>query len=256
MNDVETAALVGSARGLESLARTVRAKKLPPLGERTWDLLRWAATAQRPAADPRSALTRRLAMAALVDRQPGHRVGDRARAERRRCGSAALCGGRRGDRCAHRRARSRDQDRAGRQGASRPAGGAARLGPALPEDVVRADSRRAEGSPTRTCMLQAIDQLGAGCPAAESPPPISPRSSIRSAPRRARGTRRRTRSCRWRGCSPDAARKALPRFVQHPTWQVRMYAARAAGVLAAIDDAQHAGRPIPTTTFARPRCRR
>ena len=66
MNDVETAALIGSARGFESLARTVRAKKLPPLGERTWDLLRWAATAQRPAADPRSALTRRLAMAALV----------------------------------------------------------------------------------------------------------------------------------------------------------------------------------------------
>src|SRR5687768_7758180 len=66
MNDVETAALVGSARGFESLARTVRAKKLPPLGERTWDLLRWAATAQRPPADPRSAITRRLAMAALV----------------------------------------------------------------------------------------------------------------------------------------------------------------------------------------------
>ena len=56
----------GSARGLEALARTVRAKKLPPLGERTWDLLRWAATAQRPATDPRSAITRRLAMAALV----------------------------------------------------------------------------------------------------------------------------------------------------------------------------------------------
>ena len=66
MNDIETAALVGSVRGFESLARTVRAKKLPPLGERTWDLLRWAATAQRPAADPRSAITRRLAMAALV----------------------------------------------------------------------------------------------------------------------------------------------------------------------------------------------
>src|SRR5829696_4411334 len=66
LNDVDTAALAGSARGFESLARTVRAKKLPPLGERTWDLLRWAATAQRPPADPRSAVTRRLAMAALV----------------------------------------------------------------------------------------------------------------------------------------------------------------------------------------------
>ena len=30
--------------------------------------------------------------------------------------------------------------------------------------------------------------------------------------------------------------KALPRFVQHPTWQVRMYAARAAGILSNVDD--------------------
>ena len=79
MNDVETAALVGSARGFESLARTVRAKKLPPLGERTWDLLRWAATAQRPPADPRSALIRRLAMAALVTGNQATDIGDRAR---------------------------------------------------------------------------------------------------------------------------------------------------------------------------------
>src|SRR5829696_7439995 len=57
MNDVEAGALIGSARGLESLARTVRAKRLPTLSERTWDLLRWAATAQHPASDPRSALT-------------------------------------------------------------------------------------------------------------------------------------------------------------------------------------------------------
>src|SRR5262245_45596634 len=70
MNDVEAAALAGSARGFESLARTVRAKKLPPLGERSWDLLRWAATAQRTASDPRSAIARRLAMAALVTGNP------------------------------------------------------------------------------------------------------------------------------------------------------------------------------------------
>jgi len=31
------------------------------------------------------------------------------------------------------------------------------------------------------------------------------------------------------------ARTTLPRFATHPTWQVRMYAARAAGVLAAVD---------------------
>jgi len=65
MNDVETAALAGSARGFESLTRTVRAKKLPTLSERAWDLLRWAATAQRTASDPRSALTRRLQVEGL-----------------------------------------------------------------------------------------------------------------------------------------------------------------------------------------------
>ena len=32
-----------------------------------------------------------------------------------------------------------------------------------------------------------------------------------------------------------AARAALPKFVQHTTWQVRMYAARAAGALGGFD---------------------
>ncbi|MGE0812704.1 MAG: peptidylprolyl isomerase [Vicinamibacterales bacterium] len=35
--------------------------------------------------------------------------------------------------------------------------------------------------------------------------------------------------------APDAARPLLPRFAGHPTWQVRMYAARAAGQAASID---------------------
>jgi HEAT repeat protein len=30
---------------------------------------------------------------------------------------------------------------------------------------------------------------------------------------------------------PEAAKKVLPRYIEHATWQVRMYAARAAGVL-------------------------
>jgi cyclophilin family peptidyl-prolyl cis-trans isomerase len=34
---------------------------------------------------------------------------------------------------------------------------------------------------------------------------------------------------------PDAATGLLNRFAEHPTWQVRMYAARAAGVLNAVD---------------------
>ena len=45
--------------------------------------------------------------------------------------------------------------------------------------------------------------------------------------------RRRTRSCRWRASARRRAKALLPRSSQHPTWQVRMYAARAAGVLSA-----------------------
>jgi cyclophilin family peptidyl-prolyl cis-trans isomerase/HEAT repeat protein len=42
--------------------------------------------------------------------------------------------------------------------------------------------------------------------------------------------------------APAEARKALPPLVQHPTWQVRMYAARAAAGLAALDELDRLGR--------------
>ena len=45
--------------------------------------------------------------------------------------------------------------------------------------------------------------------------------------------RRLTRWCRLAHHDPAAATKLLPRFAAHQTWQVRMYAARAAGVLGA-----------------------
>ena len=35
--------------------------------------------------------------------------------------------------------------------------------------------------------------------------------------------------------APEPARTLLPRFLAHPTWQVRMYAARAAGQVAVIE---------------------
>ena len=167
MNDVETAALVGSARGLESLARTVRAKKLPPLGERTWDLLRWAATAQRPPADPRSAVTRRLAMAALVTgNQATESVVERglndSDAEVRRFAAAAAASD----------ARIDDRDRV------------LKIALADKDPRVRLEALRAWGrhlqktscAPIRAALkdanphvqLQAIDQLGAACPASES----------------------------------------------------------------------------------------
>jgi hypothetical protein len=171
LNDVETAALAGSARGFESLARTVRAKKLPPLGERTWDLLRWAATAQRVATDPRSALTRRLAMAALVTgNQATTSVIERGLNDTdAEVPPLRRCRGR--DRCKARRARSHHQDRPGRQGTA----GALRALRAWGrhfQNTSCAPIRAALKDPNPHVMLQAIDQLGSACPAAESPPPI------------------------------------------------------------------------------------
>jgi cyclophilin family peptidyl-prolyl cis-trans isomerase/HEAT repeat protein len=41
---------------------------------------------------------------------------------------------------------------------------------------------------------------------------------------------------------PIEARKLLPRYIAHRTWQVRMYAAHAAGALAAVDELEQLGR--------------
>lgn len=235
MNDVETAALVGSARGFESLARTVRAKKLPPLGERTWELLRWAATAQRPAADPRSALIRRLAMASLVTgNQATASVIERglhdADAEVRRFAAAAAATDARVD----------ERDRI------------IKIALADKEPRVRLEALRAWGrqlqktscAPIRAAAkdgnphvsLQAIDQLGAACPASESPVAelTAIASALSNAPRTWHAPAHAIVSLARQ--QPDTAKPLLPRFVQHPTWQVRMYAARAAGVLASIND--------------------
>jgi cyclophilin family peptidyl-prolyl cis-trans isomerase/HEAT repeat protein len=234
MNDVETAALVGSVRGFESLARTVRAKKLPPLGERTWDLLRWAATAQRPAADPRSAVTRRLAMAALVTgNQATASVIERglhdADAEVRRFAAAAAATD----------ARIDERDRI------------LKIALADKEPRVRLEAIRSWGrqlqktscAPIRAALkdenthvrLQAIDQLATACPAAESAAAdlTTIVGTLSNAPRTWHAPAHAIVSLAR--IEPDAARQALPRFVQHPTWQVRMYAAHAAGVLNALD---------------------
>ncbi len=235
LNDVETAALIGSARGFESLARTVRARKLPPLGERSWDLLRWAATAQRPAADPRSALTRRLAMASLVTgNQATTSVIERglndADSEVRRFAAAAAATD----------ARIDDRERI------------ITIALADKEPRVRLEALRAWGrhvqktscAPIRAAlkdsnphvMLQAIDQLGNTCPATESA--VAGLStivdSLSNAPRTWHAPAHAIVSLARQ--QPEAARKALPRYVQHQTWQVRMYAARAAGLLGSTGD--------------------
>ena len=230
LNDVDTAALAGSARGFESLARTVRAKKLPPLGERSWDLLRWAATAQRTASDPRSALTRRLAMAALVTgNQATTSVIERglhdSDAEVRRFAAAAAATD----------AKIDERDRV------------IKIALADKEPRVRFEALRAWGrhfqktscAPIRAAlkdsnphvMLQAIDQLANPCPAAESPAAdlATIAESLNNTPRTWHAPAHAIVSLAR--IQPEAARKMLPRFAPHQTWQVRMYAARAAGIL-------------------------
>lgn len=235
MNDVESAALVGSARGFESLARTVRARKLPPLSERAWDLLRWAATAQRPPADPRSAITRRLAMAALVTgNQATTSIIERGLkdtdSEVRRFAAAA----------AGTDAKIDERDRV------------IKLAFADKEPRVRFEALRAWGrhyqqtscAPIRVSLkdpdvhvrLQAIDQLGGACPPAESPVAdlVAIVNDLSEAPRTWHAPAHAIVSLAR--IAPDAARRQLPKFAKHQTWQVRMYAARAAGALGTAGD--------------------
>lgn len=250
MNDPDAAAIIGATRGLESLARTVRARKLAPLGARTWDLLRWAATAQRPAADPRSVMTRRLAMAALV-------TGDQAT-------SSVIDRG------------LIDTDPEVRRLAAAAAGGDATLterdallrrAMADPNARVRLEALRGWGrqlqatscapiiaavkDPDPHVRLQAMDLLGAGCVADEAPraelaavvDTLSAEPRMWHMPAHALVSLARQ--------SPPDARTALPEFVKHPTWQVRMYAARAAGVLEAVADLQTlAGDPVDNVRAA------
>ena len=233
LNDVETAALVGAARGFESLARTVRTKKLPPLSERAWDLLRWAATAQRPPADPRSAITRRLAMAALVTgNQATASVIERglidADAEVRRFAAAA----------AGTDAKVDERDRL------------LKLALADTEPRVRLEALRGWGrllqksscAPIKAALqdanphvrLQAIDQLGGACPASDGAAAelgaiaatLDNRARAWHAPAHALVSLARQQ--------PEAARTVLPSFTAHRTWQVRMYAARAAAILGSV----------------------
>lgn len=234
-NEPETAAIVASVRGFEALARTIRAKKLPALGDRSWELLRWAATAQRPPADPRSAITRRLAMAALVTgNQATASVIERALVNdadaevRRFAAAAAGTDARIDERDRILKVALADREPRVRLEALRSWGRQLQKTSCAPIVAALADANM-------HVKLQAIDQLGAPCPAAESPvaalsalvatlPAAGPRGW--HAPAHAIVSLARV--------APAAALPALPRFVEHSTWQVRMYAARALGVLGRV----------------------
>ena len=235
MNDIETAAIAGSVRGFESLARTVRAKKLPPLGERSWDLLRWAATAQRPPADPRSAIIRRLAMAALVTGNQAtasvieRGLNDSDAEVRRFAAAAAGTDARVDDRDRILKIALADKEPRVRLEALRSWG-------RLLQKTSCAPIRAAAGDLNAHVKLQAIDQLGQPCPENESADAELSTlvATLDTRPRTWHVPAHALVSLARR--DPEAARKALPRFVQHPTWQVRMYAARAAGILSNVDD--------------------
>jgi cyclophilin family peptidyl-prolyl cis-trans isomerase/HEAT repeat protein len=230
--DPETPAIAGAIRGLESLVRISRT--VGTLDTATWDRIRWSATAQRPAADPRSAWIRRLAMAALVtggEATPS--IIERALNDRdvevRRLGAVSAGG----------EQAVAERDRL-LQIAIKDSNPQVRLeglrswGRRL-QSTSCAPVRRLVKDPDPHVMLQAIDLLGAPCPAGEGAAAeigalvdalgTSPRAW--HAPAHAIVALSRS--------APGEARSALPRFVRHPTWQVRMYAARAAAALTEVD---------------------
>jgi cyclophilin family peptidyl-prolyl cis-trans isomerase len=229
LDEPDTPAIHGAVRGLEALTRVSRT--VGTMTPRTWELLRWSATAQRPAADPRSVWIRRLAMAALVTgAEATPSVIERALADRdpevRRLGALALAA----------------DPLPGREALLRQA----LKDPAAPVrlDAVKAWGRRLAGAscaplqaaaadPDAHVRLQAIDELGA-CRASDADPAalrrLAEALAADAAPRA------------WHvpahalvalaRLAPDEARPLLPRAATHATWQVRMYAARAATLLA------------------------
>ena len=82
--------------------------------------------------------------------------------------------------------------------------------------------------------LRAIDLLGAGCPASESPAALVARlaGQLGGAESGDAGWHRAAHALvALARLEPGRAAALLPRFVDHPVWQVRMYGARAAGAL-------------------------
>ncbi len=91
-------------------------------------------------------------------------------------------------------------------------------------------------------VLQAIDLLGNDCPGDDSPAGtlqalaevLTSRPGAWHLPAHALVSLARV--------APAEARKLLPRHVEHGTWQVRMYAAHAAGTLGEVDELVKLGR--------------
>jgi cyclophilin family peptidyl-prolyl cis-trans isomerase/HEAT repeat protein len=96
--------------------------------------------------------------------------------------------------------------------------------------------------PNPHVALLAIDLLGNGCPPDESP--VSTLKSLADVLTSPPGTWHTSAHAFVALAKTDAseARKLFTRYASHSTWQVRMYTARAAGVLEAIEDLVLLGR--------------
>jgi cyclophilin family peptidyl-prolyl cis-trans isomerase/HEAT repeat protein len=83
--------------------------------------------------------------------------------------------------------------------------------------------------------VHALDLLGAGCPAGVEVSPTLRKAAEVLAPSGAAWHHAAHAIVSLARVAPADARLLLPRFVGHPTWQVRMYAARAAGQMSAFE---------------------
>jgi cyclophilin family peptidyl-prolyl cis-trans isomerase/HEAT repeat protein len=101
-----------------------------------------------------------------------------------------------------------------------------------PSPLVRYEALKADGSCARAhaaladgsehVVLLAIDLLGQGCAPAALAPMLHDNQGFRRSSRALVSLAR---------VDPERARQELPRFLSHPVWQARVYAARAAKIL-------------------------
>ena len=104
--------------------------------------------------------------------------------------------------------------------------------------VSRSSPRVSDANPH--VALLAIDLLGNGCPAGGGSP-LNQIASADSGRARAHGIARHMPLVALAKSSPADARPLLARYAGHPIWQVRMYAAHAAGFVSDVETLSRLG---------------
>jgi cyclophilin family peptidyl-prolyl cis-trans isomerase/HEAT repeat protein len=237
---IQIDALLGAAEGLEALAR--QSGKISKLKPATIDGLRAAAVLQGRAQDAEKlARIRRLATLALTASGAAARpqleagIAD-ADDEVRRLTMVAA------------RAEVEGREVVIAQGLSDPNAqvryeALQTYGRQLPKTTCEPVLKAVSDESAHVALL-AIDLLGNGCP--DPAPAVETVSALAQAPPTTPGAWHRAAHAivTLARLAPAEARSRLPRFVQHDIWQVRMYAARAAGALQSIDDLTRLGRDV------------